>query len=202
MYTIRLPFFLRLPLKNLIWRLPQATQTVYLTFDDGPIPEITPWVLEVLERENVKATFFCVGENVQKHREVYNQILAGGHEVGHHTFNHLPAFKCNDEEYQKNVRSANELIKTDLFRPPHGQIRFSQILKMRQKYRIILWDVLSADFDEGITAERCLKNVTKNVRNGSIIVFHDSLKAEKNLKYALPHAIKYLKEQGYEFGTI
>ncbi len=202
MYTIRLPFFLRLPFKNLIWRLPKPNKTVYLTFDDGPIPEVTPWVLEVLAKENVKATFFCVGENVQKHHDIYNMILAGGHEVGHHTFNHLPAFKTDKNAYQENVRSANELVKTDLFRPPHGQLRLSQIIKMRKKFRIILWDVLSADFDHKITPDKCLKNIISKARNGSIIVFHDSLKAEKNLKYALPRAIQYLKEQGYEFGVI
>lgn len=202
MYTIRLPFFLRLPLKNLIWRLPQQAKTVYLTFDDGPVPEVTPWVLDILEQEGVKATFFCVGENVQKHPDIYNQILAKGHYVGQHTYNHLPAFKHNKEDYKENVMAAKEFIKTDLFRPPHGQIRPSQMIKMRKNYRIVLWDVLSGDFDSSITPEKCLKNVINKVRNGSIIVFHDSIKAEQNLKYALPRAIRYMKDYGYEFSLL
>lgn len=180
--------------------MPKQPKTVYLTFDDGPIPEVTPWVLELLEQEDVKATFFCVGENVQKHPEVYNQILAQGHDVGQHTFNHLPAFKSNKKDYHNNVLAAKEYIKTDLFRPPHGQMRLSQLIKMRKDYRIILWDVLSADFDTNISSEKCLMNVINMVRNGSVIVFHDSLKAEKNLKYTLPRAIRYLKDAGYEFG--
>ena len=202
MYTIRLPFFLRLPLKNLIWRLPKDPKTIYLTFDDGPIPEITPWVLEILEAENVKATFFCVGENVQKYPDMYNQVLAKGHYVGQHTYNHLPAFKHSTDDYRDNVLVAKEFIKSDLFRPPHGQIRFSQLMKMRKNYRIVLWDVLSGDFDASIRPEKCLKNVIKNVRNGSVIVFHDSLKAETNLKYALPRAIQHLKNEGYAFGLL
>ncbi|MDA3853374.1 MAG: polysaccharide deacetylase family protein [Bacteroidales bacterium] len=202
MYTIRLPFFLRLPLKNLIWRIPQQSKTVYLTFDDGPIPEVTPWLLNLLEQEDVKATFFCVGENVQKYRDIYNQILAKGHSVGQHTYNHLPAFKSNKKDYQENVLAAKEFIRTDLFRPPHGQIWPSQLIKMRKHYRIVLWDVLSGDFDQSISAEKCLNNVINKVRNGSIIVFHDSLKAEKNLRHALPRAIRYMKDDGYKFGAL
>jgi len=202
MYTIRLPFFLRLPLRNLIWRLPQEPKTVYLTFDDGPIPEITPWVLDILKQEAIKATFFCVGDNIKKHPDTYEQVLSQGHQVGQHTFNHLPAFKHNRKDYQANVMEAKKLVKTDLFRPPHGQIRPSQILKMRKTFRIVLWDVLSGDFDQSISPEKCLKNVINKVRNGSVIVFHDSLKAEKNLKYALPRAIRYLKDDGYNFGLL
>lgn len=202
MYTIRLPFFLRLPIKNLVWRMPKVEKTVYLTFDDGPIPEITPWVLDILKEEDVKATFFCVGENVQKYPEIYNRIIAEGHYVGQHTYNHLPAFRYSKDDYRDNVMAAKELIKTDLFRPPHGQMRLSQLIKMRKNYRIVLWDVLSADFDTSITPEKCLKNVINKVRNGSVIVFHDSLKAETNLKYALPRAIRYMKDDGYEFELI
>jgi len=202
MYTIRLPFFLRLPIKNLFWRKPQAHKTVYLSFDDGPIPEVTPWVLELLERENIKATFFCVGENVQKHPDVFQQLIDAGHRVGQHTYNHLPAFKTRNKTYRENINKADKLIQSPLFRPPHGQIRLSQILAMRHQYRIVLWDVLSADFDQSISPEQCLNNVTQHVRNGSVIVFHDSLKAEKNLKYALPRAIQFMKEQGYRFALI
>ena len=182
--------------------MPQKSKTVYLTFDDGPIPEVTSWLLNLLEQEDVKATFFCVGENVQKYPAIYKQILANGHSVGQHTYNHLPAFKSNKKDYQENVLAAQELIKTDLFRPPHGQIWPSQLIKMRKHYRIVLWDVLSGDFDQSISPEKCLDNVINKVRNGSVIVFHDSLKAEKNLRQALPRAIRYMKDDGYEFGVL
>lgn len=182
--------------------MPKKDKTVYLTFDDGPIPEVTPWVLDLLKQEEVDATFFCVGENVQKHQSIYNKILENGHHVGQHTFNHLPAFKHSKEEYHENVLIAKEYIKTNLFRPPHGQIKPSQLLRMRKDYTIVLWDVLSADFDQNITPEKCYNNVIKNVRNGSIIVFHDSIKAQKNLEYALPKVIKYLKGKGYQFAKI
>ena len=199
MYTIRLPFFLRIPVNNLIWRKPKSPPVVYLTFDDGPIPEVSPHVLEILKQEQVKATFFCVGENVKKHPEVYQQILEQGHRVGQHTYNHLPAFKHSKLNYANNVAIAQGYIESDLFRPPHGQIRWSQILKMRHKFRIVLWDVLSGDFDQNITPNKCLSNVIKYTRNGSVIVFHDSIKAQENLLYALPRAIKYLKKKGYSF---
>lgn len=202
MYTIRLPFFMRLPLQNIIWRLPQKHKTVYLTFDDGPIPEVTPWVLDLLEKEKIKATFFCIGDNVIKHPTIYNQVIEKGHSIGQHTFNHMPAFKNSKAAYKQNVLDAKEVIKTDLFRPPHGQIYFSQLFKMRKEYRVVLWDLLSGDFDQTITPQQCFMNVKKYVRNGSVIVFHDSLKAETNLQYTLPKTIEYLRAEGYQFGIL
>lgn len=182
--------------------MPQKDPVVYLTFDDGPIPEVSPKVLDILKQEDIKATFFCVGDNVRKHPEVYKQLIEAGQQVGQHTFHHLPSFKHSKTAYKKDVELANKYIKSDLFRPPHGQIRISQLLKMRHQFRVVLWDVLSADFDQTISPEKCLDNVLRYTRNGSIIVFHDSLKAQKNMCYALPRCIQALKEKGYRFRTL
>lgn len=198
MYTIRLPFFLRLPVKYLTWRLPQKEETVYLTFDDGPIPEVTPWVLEQLKEADIKATFFCIADNVRKYPDIYQQIIEEGHSIGQHTYNHLPAFKTPEKVYLDNIAKAETLIASKLFRPPHGQIFFSQIFSLRKRYRIVLWDVLSGDFDQSISPDRCYRNVKKNIRNGSIVVFHDSLKAEKNLRYALPKIIEDIRRKGIQ----
>lgn len=202
MYTIRFPFILRIPFKHVFWRLPQKEKTVYLTFDDGPIPEVTPWVLALLEKENIKATFFCVGENVEKHPKVYASLLAQGHSTGQHTYNHLPAFKHSRQKYLSNVEKAQRYISSDLFRPPHGQIRLSQLWSFKTHHRVVMWDVLSGDFDQHISPKKCYQNVIKYVRNGSIIVFHDSIKAEANLRYALPKVIAFLKQKGYRFEAI
>ncbi len=185
-----------------IWRLPQKEKTVYLTFDDGPIPEVTPFVLELLEKYGIKATFFCVGDNVRKHPEVFEQILEAGHQVGNHTFNHIQGFKCSTRDYAKNVETADGYIKSSLFRPPHGQFRLLQMLKLRKKYKIVMWDVITRDYNKSLSGEFVLNIVKKYTRNGSIIVFHDSLKAEQNMRYALPKAIEFLIREGYKFDVL
>ena len=177
-------------------------KTVYLTFDDGPIPEITPWVLDLLDKYNIKATFFCVGDNVRKYPEVYRQVLERGHQVGNHTFNHVQGIRTLSKNYIRNAEKASEYIKSSLFRPPHGHMRLPQFFCLRKKYQIILWDVVTRDYSSKQTPEKVLQNVKRYTRDGSIIVFHDSLKAEKNMKYALPRAIEWLLEQGYSFDTI
>lgn len=194
---------------NLVWDIPNSENKIYLTFDDGPIPSVTEWVLDVLKSENIKATFFCIGDNIKKYPEIYKRILTEGHQIGNHTFNHLNGWKTKTNYYIENFKLCEtEHSKLNpkhsfLFRPPYGKIKPSQSKEIRQLgYKIIMWDVLSYDFDQNISEEKCLKNVISNTSQGSIIVFHDSLKAEKNLKYALPKAIQILKNKGFTFDVI
>jgi len=196
---VRAPWFIRILYKNAIWKVNTSEKVVYLTFDDGPVPEVTPWVLSVLKNENIKAGFFCVGENVHKHPELFRQLLDEGHTAGNHTFNHIQGLKTNLEDYLTNVEKADRLIGTPFFRPPHGFLKRSQYRQLKKKYRFVMWDVLSRDFDKQISAEKVYSNVMNFVRPGSVIVFHDSLKAEKNIKEALPKVIRSLKKQGYRF---
>ncbi|MFL5751968.1 MAG: polysaccharide deacetylase family protein [Bacteroidia bacterium] len=179
--------------------MPDTEQKIYLTFDDGPVPEVTNWVLDILKRYQVKATFFCVGQNVERNAEIYSRILEEGHATGNHTFNHIKGLSTSNLQYYKNVQQCREFVNGDLFRPPYGQLKTSQQNKLSEKYRIIMWDVLSYDYSSSVRPEKCLQNVVKNVRKGSIIVFHDSVKAFPNLEYALPRAIEYLQQHNYEF---
>ena len=174
---------------------------VYLTFDDGPIPESTPFILDTLDRYGVKATFFMVGENVLRYHDLYKEIVRRGHQVGNHTFNHLGAFKHWSVTYWLNVQQANELIGAHLFRPPHGWMRHTVYWWMVRKYKVIMWDLVTRDYSKWLSASDVLRNVRRYTRNGSIITFHDSLKSIDKLHYALPHAIEWLKDQGYEFKT-
>jgi len=194
---------------NLIWDVPNSENKIYLTFDDGPIPEVTEWVLDILKSEGIKATFFCIGDNIKKHPNIYKRILAEGHETGNHTFNHLNGWKTENRHYIENLKlyeSEHLKLNTEnsfLFRPPYGKIKPSQSKAVRNLgYKIIMWDVLSYDFDSTISAEKCLENVITHTAQGSIIVFHDSLKAEKNLRFALPKAIQILKDKGFVFDVI
>ena len=174
-------------------------RSVYLTFDDGPIPQSTPFILKTLADFGIKATFFMVGDNVRKYPELYEQIVAAGHQVGNHTYNHIGAFKHWAITYAVNAQKANALIKSHLFRPPHGWMRHSEYWWLNKYYKIIMWDLVTRDYSKWMTADDVLNNVKRYVRNGSIITFHDSLKSIDKLHYALPEAIKWLKLQGYEF---
>lgn len=186
-----------------IWRYPQkGKKQIYLTFDDGPIPEVTPWVLSVLREKGIKATFFCVGDNVRKHPDIFKMVMDEGHEIGNHTFNHLQGWQVRTKTFVNNVELAHQYLQSLLFRPPHGHMRFRQLLKLRKKYNVIMWDVVTRDYSRKQNAEGVLEVVKKYTQNGSIIVFHDSLKSIDKLKYALPLAIDYLKEQGYTFSLI
>ncbi len=193
------PFLFRMFFPESFWRIQGETKTVYLTFDDGPIPEVTPWVLDLLDKYNIKATFFCVGDNVVKHRDVFDDVLARGHRVGNHTMNHIQAPRRSLKNYLTNVELANEHIQSNLFRPPHGWMKYSQLKAVKRKYRVIMWDVVTRDYSKKRTGEQVFQTLKKYTRNGSIIVFHDSLKAEKNLRYALPKAIEWLIAEGYSF---
>ena len=203
MFIEQPPLLYRLLFPGGHWKIPSREEKViYLTFDDGPIPEITEWVLDLLDQYNVKATFFCVGDNVRKYPDVYEEVLRRGHKTGNHTFNHLQGLKTPTNDYLANVDEASKLIKSELFRPPHGHMRLPQYFALRDRYQIILWDVVTRDYSKKQTPEQVLNNVKNYARNGSIVVFHDSLKAEKNMKYALPLAIEWLMEQGYVFKTL
>ena len=189
---------------NYIWDIPNHGNKVFLTFDDGPTPEITEWTLKQLKNYNAKATFFCIGNNIEKHPEIFKKIIKEEHAIGNHTFNHLKGWETANEEYIENVNKCAETIyqlnteHCQLFRPPYGKIKPSQSRIIRKlRYKIIMWDVLSRDFDKTITPEKCLDNVFKNVQSGSIIVFHDSKKAEQNLRYVLPKTLAFLKEKGF-----
>lgn len=185
-----------------IWRINPAEKSVYLTFDDGPNPKVTPLVLDILDKFGVKATFFCVGENVKKYPEVFREVKRRGHTVGNHTFNHLKGYKSSTQEYVKNVWKADEYVHSNLFRPPHGRIKLSQIRTLKKDFKIIMWDFITYDFDSKVTPDAILKEVKKRTRNGSIVIFHDSLKAEKNMLAALPKALEFWKEEGYEICSL
>jgi peptidoglycan/xylan/chitin deacetylase (PgdA/CDA1 family) len=187
---------------NLIWRVPTKEHEVFLTFDDGPVPEVTPLVLSILKRYNVKATFFCVGENVQKHPEVFGLIVKDGHAIGNHTFHHVKAWKTDYNSYLSEVEQCNQLVNSSLFRPPHGQINRKIARQLGKAYRIIMWSALTGDYDKKLSRDRCLKNAIKNTRPGSIVVFHDSLKARERMEYALPLYIEYCLKEGYSFNVL
>lgn len=189
---------------NYVWEIPNNENKVYLTFDDGPTPEITEWVLSNLKEYNSKATFFCIGDNVRKFPEIFQKVINEGHSIGNHTFNHLNGWKTSASDYIENVKlyeTEHFKLNTEhckLFRPPYGKIKPSQSKILRKfGYKIIMWDIISYDFDAKISKEQCLENVLKNVKTGSIIVFHDSKKAFTNLEYALPRTLDFLKEKGF-----
>jgi len=202
MYLVKTPKFIQELFPNFTWKIPTEEKVLYLTFDAGPIPGVTPWVLEQLAQYDAKATFFCVGNNIEKHPEVFEEVKAAGHSIGNHTFNHLNGWSSDNLPYFHNIRHCANLTKTILFRPPYGKLRPRQTQFLLRHYRIVMWDVLSGDFDPNITEEQCLLNVTRNVEPGSIVVFHDSLKAEEKLRYALPKALAYFAEQGYRFEAL
>lgn len=185
-----------------LWRIDKHERVVYLTFDDGPIPQSTPFILDTLARYEAKATFFMVGDNVRKHPELFDRIVEEGHQVGNHTYHHLGGFKHRAVTYIKDVSAANELIKAHLFRPPHGCMSHSEYFWLKKKYKVVMWDLVTRDYSKWMTAEDVLNNVKNYARNGSIITFHDSLKSIDKLHFALPNALEWLKTQGYEFRII
>ncbi len=186
-----------------IWQMDDAAKKIYLSFDDGPHPRITPWVLDLLRQYEAKASFFCIGKNVKEYPQVYEQLLREGHVAGNHTMQHLDGWKTGDAEYLDDVQACSRWVDSKLFRPPYGKLTsFQSALLQRQQYHIIMWSVLSGDFDKTIDGARCWANVQANTRSGSIIVFHDSEKAYDRLTYALPRTLQTFTEQGYCFEAI
>ena len=181
------------------WRMSPKEHAVYLTFDDGPIPESTPFILQTLRDYDIKATFFMVGDNVRKYPQLFEQIVADGHQIGNHTMNHISGFRHWTTTYIINTFQANELLHAHLFRPPHGWMRHSPYYWLKKYYRVIMWDVVTRDYSNRLTSDDVVNNVKTYARNGSIITFHDSLKSIEKLRTALPQSIEWLKEQGYEF---
>lgn len=202
MFIERPPFLYRMYFSEALWRVPGSEKCVYLTFDDGPIPQVTPWVLDVLREYDVKATFFCVGDNVTRNPGLFDSLRANGHQVGNHTMSHVRGMQMSTPDYLWNIEKANDLIESPLFRPPHGFMRPSQFAAIKEKYTTVMWDVVTRDYSRNLTGDQVLHNVCRYTRNGSIIVFHDSLKAQKNLTYALPRAIEWLLKNGYTCKTL
>lgn len=205
MYLAKTPWLLKKLYPGLTWHKSRDSHCIYLTFDDGPIPIVTPFVLNILKQYQAKATFFCIGDNVNKHPEIYKQLLDEGHRIGNHTYNHLKGWVTEDETYIANFLKCDELLHTQLFRPPYGRAKRLQVKKLKQlnpQLDVIMWDVLSGDFDRQLSPDGCLNNVLKYTGNGSIVVFHDSLKAFPRLEYTLPRALEYWSKQGYTFGVL
>lgn len=199
----RPPLFYRLLFPEGLWRFKvKKRKVIYLTFDDGPVPEVTPWVLDTLDRYGVKATFFMVGDNVARNPELFEEIKRRGHAYGNHTMHHLQGMHVSTYRYLHDITEANDLIDSTLFRPPHGLLRWKQSKIIKDRYNIIMYDLVTRDYSKKLTPEKVFANVRRYARNGSIIVFHDSLKAERNMKAVLPQAIEWLKARGYEFAVL
>ncbi len=202
MYLVKTPWWLRALYPSFIWKINTDEKVLYLTFDDGPHKTATPFVLDELKKYQAKATFFCIGKNVAEYRNLYERIVAEGHTVGNHTYRHLNGWKTNKEEYNNDIKLASAEIDSNLFRPPYGRIMRNQSAIISSAFSIIMWDVLSGDFDVTITPEKCLSNVLQHTQSGSIIVFHDSTKAWDRLRYCLPKMLEYFYEKGYSFKSI
>lgn len=199
---LRMPALARWIAPSFWWPDRKGTPHLYLTFDDGPVPEVTPWVIELLWQYRAKATFFCVGENVERNPELVHQLLNEGHSLGHHTENHLNGWKTVPDVYIENTHRAAQRIGTDLFRPPYGRITPTQVSQLRKHYRIVLWDLVTGDYDSGLTAEEIVETVISKTRNGDILVFHDSIKAWPRLQIVLPIVLKTFTQRGFEFRRI
>lgn len=202
MYVSKVPgIFWRL-FPGVLGQVATKEKTLYLTFDDGPTPGVTDLVLDMLDTYNAKATFFCLGKNVAAHPDLYARILKNGHAVGNHTYNHLNGWETEDEIYYDNIEQCAEVVESDLFRPPYGKISLSQMSYLKRNYKIVMWDVLSGDFDLALAPEDCLKNVLRHAQKGSIIVLHDSVKAASKVEYMLPRVLKYFSENDYSFAAL
>ncbi|MDQ5930753.1 MAG: peptidoglycan-N-acetylglucosamine deacetylase [Bacteroidota bacterium] len=211
-YWIKTNWIIKKIFSKVIWSLPNANNQIYLSFDDGPTPEVTQWVLDQLQEYQAKASFFCIGKNIEKEPELFQKIVQQGHTIGNHTFDHLNGWKTSTKDYLENIDKCQAMIEktaakktpvSKFFRPPYGKLKNDQINELKKKgYKIIMWDVLSADFDTSISKEKCLENVVANIKPGSIIIFHDSIKALPNLKFALPKVLDFINQNNYRYQTL
>lgn len=204
-YFVQKPKWLRYFYGDCLWNVPAGEKTIYLSFDDGPDAEETPFVLETLDQYQAKASFFCLGKNVEQHESLYREIIARKHTVGNHTYSHFDGWKTANKKYFNDIAEATKYISSPLFRPPYGHITWNQVNRLKQNdfnLKTVLWNVLSADFDAHTTAEKCLQNVISNATDGSIVLFHDSAVAAKNMRYALPRVLDHFSEQGYAFKAL
>lgn len=205
MYLVKTYWWLKALYPSFVWNMNRGERTIYLTFDDGPHPTATPFVLNELKKYNAKATFFCIGKNVEEYLEIYKKIIDEGHAIGNHTYNHLNGWNTNNDSYLQNIDKATEHIKSNLFRPPYGRIKKSQAKQLKTthpNFKIVMWDVLSADFDTNISTKQCFDNVIKNTQPGSIIVFHDSTKALDKMSNTLPKVLQYFSNKNFTFKAI
>jgi len=208
-YFVKTPSLVPILYQDQIWSFSSKHKNIYLTFDDGPTPQISDWVLDTLQQYNASATFFCIGKNIEAHPTIFKRIIDDGHAIGNHTYNHLNGWKTSKEDYFDSVLKTEKLIEKHqitnrkLFRPPYGKIKKSQSkLLIKNKYAVVMWSILSADFDMNIDADKCLENVIKNVEKGSVIVFHDSVKAFEKLQIVLPKVLRHFNKKGYTFNRI
>ena len=202
MYLTKTPNFIQNLFPGYTWKVNSEEKEIFLTFDDGPIPEVTPWVLEELGKYNAQASFFCVGDNVRKHSEIFEQVVSSGHTIGNHTYNHYNGWTTDNINYFHNVRKCAHLVKSNLFRPPYGKLKPKQTQFLSRHYDIVMWDVLSGDFDPNLSKQDCYEKVIRSTKEGSIIVFHDSLKAFEKLQFVLPKVLQHFTEQGYTFQAL
>ncbi len=196
MYIIKTPKLIRKLFPNYLWNKSRKKPYVYFTFDDGPIPEVTPWVLDTLQDYDMHGTFFCVGDNVRKHSKIYDRLISEGHSVGNHSYSHKSGWSTDAENYLNDVELCSSFVQSDLYRPPYGRLKPQQAEAIRHQYKIVMWDILSGDFDQSITAEQCYQNVIQNLKPGSIIVFHDNIKSFEVLKQVLPRVLQYCQLHG------
>lgn len=202
MAFVRIPGILKKIYPGLTWNIRGEDRVLHLTFDDGPTPDITGQVLDILATANARATFFCIGRNAERHPEILRRIIDAGHAVGNHTYSHLKGWYTPNREYYEDIELASQFVPSQLYRPAYGMITPMQIRYLKQHFRIVLWDVMSYDFDPGVSKEKCLLNVTANAGPGSVIVFHDSVKASASMLYALPRVLDFFGEKGYRFKAI
>ncbi len=202
MYLVKTPQFIQKLFPNFVWSMPTREKVLYLTFDDGPTPELSKWILEQLKAYNAKATFFCVGQEIEKNPTALQNIIDEGHSVGNHTYSHPNGWGAEHVGYFHDVRRCAQLVKSDFFRPPYGRLMPKQVQFLERHYRIVMWDVMSGDFDPKISKEACLANVLKHSKEGSVIVFHDNLKSKEKLQYVLPKVLEHFAAKGYVFSDV